>query len=879
MSSYSSNMKSYQKPAASQQNTPSKSEGICTMFLIKVANGKKAFRYDVDIMLVLGNDIPPKKLSKGADDGQRALNRALCSRLLKVAQKKTDCFGLGPQCPIVFDNKCILFTPVQIKSDQLDISISLDEVDEFVKTYCSDRVSFTVNISPTRQGSHVLDLNDIAQYISRASLDQEDHSLRTFLELATSQYALDNDLYTAIGAAKLYQNNQEKKIGHGIVLRPGITRGTRVVQNFDKPMPALVLDAQVSPFYAAQPLITTVMEMNGNRAPRNEEEWTRTFNLLKDVRVCVTYNRKRSFGIGKFTQEEVGQIPAFKEENSGRMVSIPEYYNEIKFEQYKVRVSNLNLRGVIPNTPQRDPSKPEIFPIECLEVMRHQKVPMEKTRFHNSLSTDLIKVNVVLPNERNKQILEHAARLGIFDTKNAVLAAFGITIELKTFNVPIEKQQCSNLKYGDAKFVMPNGENATWNARANKYISPAKISSWIVVYNTQHKDVVLLFVNKFVEDCKSRGIQFLNNPQPVKFDGPIDFEDTFKKCVERKVEFVLLIDPLTSDTHGALKYYEALYKVASQHITVGTAEKIVKQNQGRTMENIINKTNCKLNGLNYVPLINDVSNAYSLEKGDILVIGYDVAHPTSGSPFDPSVVGICANMAPNKHNFVGDYFYQASCKESVDSDQLTERIIWILMTLKKNRPTNRPKTVVILRDGLSEGQFKMAVEEELSSIRKAFATCGIKEGQIQFVFVIATKRHNKRFFLGQLGQTLENVAPGSIIQEKFVREDVLEWFQLPHKAIKGTAQAVQYGIPVNEPKISKKDLQAFLTTLCFNHQIVNCAVSLPEPVYQADELAKRGFNNYVTMKKINQRRFQWMQPPTKWTRRLCRRSYLSRTQN
>jgi hypothetical protein len=60
---------------------------------------------------------------------------------------------------------------------------------------------------------------------------------------------------------------------------------------------------------------------------------------------------------------------------------------------------------------------------------------MEKTKFHNQLSTDLIKVNVVNPNERSKQMLEHANRLGVFDPKNEVLKAFGISIELKTFNV------------------------------------------------------------------------------------------------------------------------------------------------------------------------------------------------------------------------------------------------------------------------------------------------------------------------------------------------------------------------------------------------------------------------------------------------------------
>lgn len=42
----------------------SKEEGICSLFLIKVEPGRKAFRYDVDIM----NVTRQKSLAKGADE-------------------------------------------------------------------------------------------------------------------------------------------------------------------------------------------------------------------------------------------------------------------------------------------------------------------------------------------------------------------------------------------------------------------------------------------------------------------------------------------------------------------------------------------------------------------------------------------------------------------------------------------------------------------------------------------------------------------------------------------------------------------------------------------------------------------------------------------
>lgn len=76
---------------------------------------------------------------------------------------------------------------------------------------------------------------------------------------------------------------------------------------------------------------------------------------------------------------------------------------------------------------------------------------------------------------------------------------------------------------------------------------------------------------------------------------------------------------------------------------------------------------------------------------------------------------------------------------------------------------------------------------------------------------------------------------------------------------------VEYTVPVNEIGATDDQLQAFLQALCYNHQIVgmvqdfwdclkivicdlDMSVSLPEPIYQADELAKRGRNNFKAMK-------------------------------
>lgn len=88
--------------------------------------------------------------------------------------------------------------------------------------------------------------------------------------------------------------------------------------------------------------------------------------------------------------------------------------------------------------------------------------------------------------------------------------------------------------------------------------------------------------------------------------------------------------------------------------------------------------------------------------------------------------------------------------------------------------------------------------------------------------------------------------------------------------IQGTGKQVEYTILEDEIGITMDELQALIMALSYSHQvkgqiinwffdwlifmpnlqIVNAAVSLPEPVYQADELAKRGKNNFADWSEL-----------------------------
>uniref|UniRef100_A0A1I7ZHV2 Piwi domain-containing protein n=1 Tax=Steinernema glaseri TaxID=37863 RepID=A0A1I7ZHV2_9BILA len=92
--------------------------------------------------------------------------------------------------------------------------------------------------------------------------------------------------------------------------------------------------------------------------------------------------------------------------------------------------------------------------------------------------------------------------------------------------------------------------------------------------------------------------------------------------------------------------------------------------------------------------------------------------------------------------------------------------------------------------------------------------------------------------------------PLTVVDGTVVRPDITEFFMQAHKAIKGTAKMPAYTVIVNELKMTMDEIQSFLMGLCFEHQIVNSPISIPEPVYQADEWAKRGHANVLAFFRL-----------------------------
>lgn len=77
-----------------------------------------------------------------------------------------------------------------------------------------------------------------------------------------------------------------------------------------------------------------------------------------------------------------------------------------------------------------------------------------------------------------------------------------------------------------------------------------------------------------------------------------------------------------------------------------------------------------------------------------------------------SSVGLVTNYGKDSSEFFGTFAYQARNQEQVDGNILSDFMEKVFMTLKENK-RNKPTNIVVCREGLSEGRYRMPINEEL----------------------------------------------------------------------------------------------------------------------------------------------------------------------
>jgi len=199
---------------------------------------------------------------------------------------------------------------------------------------------------------------------------------------------------------------------------------------------------------------------------------------------------------------------------------------------------------------------------------------------------------------------------------------------------------------------------------------------------------------------------------------------------------------------------------------------------------------------------------------------------------DLSEVGFNGNFA----------FHRPSPQGSVEA--IVESARGVFTRYLNNRKV-APKNVFVFRNDISEGMLADINQYEVHGLRMLIKE--VFKGNSTLVYLVCNKKHNVRLTPSSVGGTRaneQNLKPGVVVDEIIVHPSISEFYLLSHSAQQGTAKVPRYTILANDAKLNFKDIEETTFHLCFCHQIINSSVSLPSPVYIAEEYAKRARNVY-----------------------------------
>lgn len=139
-----------------------------------------------------------------------------------------------------------------------------------------------------------------------------------------------------------------------------------------------------------------------------------------------------------------------------------------------------------------------------------------------------------------------------------------------------------------------------------------KVNKWLVIRDGREAtaDVVDAFVRELRRAANGKGLE-LEAPTKLSISQSTGngqhlnakaWKEFFEKHVQdANFEYIMLIDNKYDDTHGLLKFFEVFYKIPTQQVTLEIARQVIGIKRRQTLENIINKFNCKHFGTNYEP--------------------------------------------------------------------------------------------------------------------------------------------------------------------------------------------------------------------------------------------------------------------------------------
>lgn len=403
----------------------------------------------------------------------------------------------------------------------------------------------------------------------------------------------------------------------------------------------------------------------------------------------------------------------------------------------------------------------------------------------------------------------------------------------------------------------------SWNMKDIKFNAGAKLKKWafLVISNGgrdafQRQEDLYAVQQEFHRGLVTIGMDVANPlaAKRVVLQYPEDpaLGAQLKGAAEHGLELLVIILP---DMNAPL--YKHIKTLADRtyglHTVCCVGQKLAKPAREQYIANVALKINLKLGGTNQIV---EARNLHVVDKDTTMVVGIDVTHPSPGSASNaPSVSAMVASVDKHLGQWPAVLRIQQGRQENVDNlgEMLKTRF-----TLWRKKHAALPENLLVYRDGVSEGQYNMVLERELTQLRRAceqvYPATQTKQGFPRISIIICGKRHKTRFYPTQEKDCDRsgNTKPGTVVDRGVTEARNWDFFLQAHAALQGTARPCHYYIVHDEifrqvyakmipPEFKNvADIVEDLThNMCYLFGRATKAVSLCPPAYYADLACER----------------------------------------
>ena len=366
----------------------------------------------------------------------------------------------------------------------------------------------------------------------------------------------------------------------------------------------------------------------------------------------------------------------------------------------------------------------------------------------------------------------------------------------------------------------------SWNMKDLKFLDGRRLENWSYfrIKFKNFNDHILSDTNfralahEFSKAMSSYGMPNTPICPPKEIELELDrhrpetFQKAFEGIMERvktkNIRFLWVIlpeknIPLYSKLKYVADYLHGIHTVCS----VGSK---LNQEKQRAMyfANEALKWNLKLGGQNLQLKPNSLG---IVDQGRTMLVGIDVTHPGSQSvPQTPSIAGVVASVDKQCAQWPASIRAQGNRQEMVEHlrEMMKERLrAW----QAKNRAL--PENIIVYRDGVSEGQYAIVLEQEYADIDRAITDVylgGTKKPKVA-IFIVG-KRHHTRFYPTREEDMADkkgngNPQRGTVVDRGITSERQWDFYLQAHHGLQGTARPAHYVAIKDQIKFTQDDLE------------------------------------------------------------------------